>query len=222
EEVMGRSCGVAIAEIDGFRRSPENAGSVAPVPVPVPDHRHVPWPAVGEGHVGCAPTVRVPQMPHPVADHTGRVDAISVPITDDGDVTLPTIGKDDVGSSVRPLEMPASVHEDSRRDLPVTFPVAHDRNALGGQRLGVLETRSVMESGVVVGENPGAATGVPDPRRRAGDHSTHDRPDARDILVALAVPETGAPGLAMIAVSVAALACIHMGILAIARADPVR
>jgi len=57
----------------------------------------------------------------------------------------------------------------------------------------------VVVAGVVVGPGDGAAAGVELPRLGAGDHPAHDRADAGDVVVAVAVAEGGAAVLAVAA-----------------------
>src|SRR5690606_7734432 len=79
----------------------------------------------------------------------------------------------------------------------------------------------VVESGVVVHQDPGGAGRVQLPRRGAGDDPADDGAHAGDVLVALAVAEAGASGLTVVAVLVAALAGVDLGVLAVAGADAV-
>src|SRR5690606_20913681 len=67
-----------------------------------------------------------------------------------------------------------------------------------------LETGPVVVAGGVVGARRGGARAVEAPRLGAGDDPAHDGPEAADVLVALAVAEPGAAGLAVVAVAVGA------------------
>jgi hypothetical protein len=61
-------------------------------------------------------------------------------------------------------------------------------------------------TGVVVGPDGAGASVVEFPRRHASDDTTNNRPEARDILLALAVTKAGTASLAVVAVSVSAAA----------------
>ena len=71
---------------------------------------------------------------------------------------------------------------------------------------GLVEAGPVVEAGGRVGACGGATRGVEGPRRGAGHHTAHDRSDAAHPLVALAVAEPGAAGLAVVAVALGAAA----------------
>src|SRR5439155_865021 len=77
------------------------------------------------------------------------------------------------------------------------------RSAVGPQQDGVGPRRRWTGGGVVggrvVGEHRGAARGIEQVRRGARDDAARDASGARDLLVALAIAEPDAPGLAVVA-----------------------
>ena len=92
------------------------------------------------------------------------------------------------------------VHADDRCLQPADgcavagcLPEAEHRGAVE------VQARRVVQRGLVRGRARGRARRVELPRRHAGDHAAHDRAEARDVLMTLAVAELRAARVALVA-----------------------
>jgi hypothetical protein len=55
--------------------------------VPVADYRDITWLTIGESEVSNPSRIAVPEIEHPIAEHTDGINAISVPVADYRDIT---------------------------------------------------------------------------------------------------------------------------------------